>query len=198
MERPDARAWAWRLNWYRQGELDGALVLGRAVRAAAEPELIAALTRHAAEEAEHSRLWSATLDELGLPHIRILRSYQSYYADEGAVPADLTQVLALTHVFERRVDRCFRTALADPHSPPPVRRTLEIMLDDERFHLAWIGLRLKPQPEAAALLARFSAADERVYRRLQPFENRLWEVPGLGVEPAAPAAVAMEAVACCS
>jgi hypothetical protein len=185
--RPEARerrrSLAWRLNWYRQGELDGAMLLGRAVRSAPDAALMASLTRHSAEEAEHSRLWSAAISAMGLPHLRILRSYQSFYADEGALPGDLVEVLALTHVFERRVDRLFRRELADPATPAPVRDALRTMLDDERGHLAWVAAQLRREPRAESLLRRYAEADEAVFRRLEPFRDRLWDLPGLGVEP---------------
>ena len=45
---------AWKLNWYRQSELEGALLLGRLVRQADDPELIARLTKHCADEARHA------------------------------------------------------------------------------------------------------------------------------------------------
>ena len=64
---------AWKLNWYRQSELEGALLLGRMVRHAGEPFLVWHLTRHCADEARHAWLWERTLTALDLPTIRIDR-----------------------------------------------------------------------------------------------------------------------------
>src|SRR5580704_13538086 len=101
------RKLAWKLNWYRHSELEGAMLLGRALRAATDPALIRSLTRHCADEARHSLLWSETIATLQLPYVRIFRSYQSFYAADGAMPSTLAEVLALTHVFEHRVDATF-------------------------------------------------------------------------------------------
>ena len=37
------RSLAWRLNWYRHSELDGALLLGRMIRRATDPYLVGCL-----------------------------------------------------------------------------------------------------------------------------------------------------------
>src|SRR3954469_19536691 len=92
---------AWKLNWYRQSELDGALLLGRLVRQADDPELIGRLTKHCADEARHAWLWARALEALQLPLLPIRRSYQSFYSELGAVPASIAESLALTHVFEQ-------------------------------------------------------------------------------------------------
>ncbi len=180
MER---RNLAWKLSWYRQSELEGALLLGQLVRAARQPELVHALTRHCAEEARHAWLWSETLCELALPPVRIFRSYQSFYAGKAPLPRTLTEVLALTHVFERRVDRWFRGEAEASCTPEPMRRTLLALLRDEEDHLAWVGRWLAGRgPEAQRLLAAYQAVDEQVYAELSPYNECLWRVPGLGEE----------------
>jgi hypothetical protein len=172
----------WEVNWYRHSELEGALLLGKVARAADGPALIHKLTQHCADEARHAWLWCETQRELGLPAVRIYRGYQSFYTELSGVPASLPEVLALTHVFEHRVDRRFREALERPGLPDPVRRTLRRLLRDERRHLDWVAEWLRAHPEGAALLRRFYEIDEAVYRLLAPYAERIWEVPGLGVE----------------
>ncbi|HYE20325.1 MAG TPA: hypothetical protein VEA69_17900 [Tepidisphaeraceae bacterium] len=98
------RAWSWKLNWFRQSELDGALLLGRMVRSTDDAYLIAALTRHCADEARHSLLWSQAIAAARLPAVRIHRPYQSFYWDQSPPPRTLPEVLVVTHVFEQRVD----------------------------------------------------------------------------------------------
>ncbi len=78
---------SWKLNWFRQSELEGALLLGRMVGTVDDPDLIQRLTRHCAEEAEHSRLWADAIAQLDLPAIRIFRSYQSFYLRYAGPPA---------------------------------------------------------------------------------------------------------------
>ena len=109
---PVPRSVSWRLNWYRQSELEGALLLGRMVRRVRDPYLVGRLTRHCADEARHAWLWTRTLETLGIFHVRIHRTYQSFYLDEISTPRAITEVLALTHVFEHRVHRHFTDELA--------------------------------------------------------------------------------------
>ena len=176
------RSLAWRLNWYRQSELEGALLLGRMIRHATDPYLVGRLTRHSADEARHAWLWARTIERLDLPTVQIRRSYQSFYLDEISAPRGLADVLALTHVFEHRVDRHFTSELTQPGLPAAVRRTLSVLIREEQGHLDWIGRWLAMRPESEAILERYRKADERVARRLAPYRERLWDVAGLGEE----------------
>jgi hypothetical protein len=181
------RTLIWKMNWYRQSELEGALLLGKMVRAAMDPYLVLALTRHCADEARHACLWADTLAEMALPTVRILRSYQSFYVQEGGLPRTLPEVLALTHVFERRVWRQFTRELEQPELPPPLQAALRQLLDDERQHLDWVSRWLQTLTAGREVLLSYERVDQAVYDQLAPYENRLWEVPGLGVElPAEP------------
>ena len=173
---------AWRLSWYRQSELEGALLLGRMVRQASDPYLIARLTRHCADEARHAWLWERTLARLDLVAVRIFRSYQSLYLDHAGAPASLEDVLAMTHVFEHRVHHRFAEELRQPGLPEPARRTFSTLLRDEQGHLDWVGKWLGARPGAASALRRYRDADERVYRQLAPYGERVWDIPGLGEE----------------
>ena len=175
----------WKLNWYRQSELEGALLLGRMVRVATNGALIARLMRHAADEARHGQLWSACIEELRLPFVRIHRSYQSFFLEHGATPSSLVEVLAFTQIFERRVHKRFTDELAVADLPSAARATFETMIHDEKDHLEWVHDWLKPLPEAPALLKKYIEIDTALYHRLQPSLDRLWDIPGLGEELAA-------------
>ena len=174
------RSLAWRLNWYRQSELEGALLLGRMVRHTDDPRLISELTRHAADEARHAWLWQRTIAQLDLAPVRIHRSYQSFYATDGVMPQRLAEVLALTHVFERRVDTEFGEQLDDAAMPDLAIRTFKALLRDEQRHLGWIAAWLRERPDLQPLVVHYTDVDCRVSRRLRPFRDRLWDVPGLG------------------
>ena len=176
------RSLCWRLNWYRQSELEGALVLGRLIRHVRDPYLVHQLTKHCADEARHAWLWQRTLGALTLPIIRIQRSYQSFYLDETAAPRGLTEVLALTHVFEHRVHVHFSDELTRPDLPDLVRRTFSTLLRDEASHLDWIAQWLATQDGIDGTLRRYRLADERVVRRLEPYGDRLWDIDGFGEE----------------
>jgi hypothetical protein len=172
----------WKLNWYRQSELEGALLLGRLIRHATAPELIAQLTQHCADEARHALLWQRTLDALHLPAVRVFRSYQSFYQDETEPPTTAVEILALTHIFEQRVHSRFTEESKQPGVPQVVLRTYSAMLRDEQGHLDWVSRWLAGCDDAAKHLERYRLADERVYRRLAPYANRIWDIPGLGEE----------------
>ncbi len=172
----------WRLNWYRHSELEGALLLGRMVRTTADPGLVLSLTRHCADEARHAWLWARTIAELNLPTVQIFRSYQSFYHEGGGTPASLLEVLALTHVFEQRVDSEFRRELEDPSLPPAAARTFRALLADEQDHLDWVARWLDEQPGAAAAVDRYRQIDEKVYAQIQPHLNKVADIPGLGRE----------------
>jgi len=171
---------AWRLNWYRQSELEGALLLGRMVRAATSPVLVQRLTRHAADEARHAAIWADAIVEARLPAIRIFRSYQSFYGDHGGMPVGIQEVLAFTQIFERRVHKRFTNELHSERLPEPVRKAFEIMIADEADHLEWVLRWLQAQPNSEELLQKYQAIDLTVYREVLPFEDRLSEFPGLG------------------
>ena len=176
------RSLTWKLNWYRQSELEGALLLGKMIRAVDDADLVLPLVRHCADEARHACLWAETVAELGLPVVRIHRSYQSFYAQHGGVPGSIPEALALTHVFEKRVWRQFHRDLLQRDLPHPVTSCLRTMLDDERQHLDWIARWLASCAEGEELLGRFARIDDEVHAFLEPFEDRLWDVPGLGEE----------------
>jgi rubrerythrin len=175
---------AWKLNWWRQSELEGALLLGRLVGTAEDGSLARRLTRHCAEEAEHSRIWSAVIAELDLPHVRIFRSYQSFYLRHSGPPASLLEVLCFTQVFERRVHTRFYAELHSPETPAPAREAYRRMLEDEKEHLAWVAEWLASQSGSNERLEFYRAIDRAVFVEIEPFAHRLWELPGLGREPA--------------
>ena len=179
---PEIRNLAWRLNWYRQSELEGALLLGRMVRAASDSFLVRKLTRHAADEARHAAIWADAIAEAGLPMVRIFRSYQSLYGDHGGMPAGMHEVLAFTQIFERRVHKRFTTELHQTDLPAPARKAFEIMIDDEPDHLEWVLDWLRTQADSEPLLQKYQSIDLAVYQVVLPYENRLWEMAGLGEE----------------
>ena len=175
-----ASSLAWRLNWYRQSELEGALLLGRMAGLADDAHLCQQLTQHAAEEAEHSRLWATVIETCGLPHIRILRSYQSFYLRHSGPPASLLEVLCFTQIFERRVHQRFLAEAADPGLPEPARLAFARMIEDEQGHLSWVARWLRHQTGASECLRRFQEIDQLVFTELQPYEHHLHTLPGLG------------------
>jgi hypothetical protein len=181
-EAPERRSLAWRLNWYRQGELDGALLVGRAVEQAIDGYLISRLLQHCADEARHACLWERTLVRLDLPSVRIFRSYQTLCLEYCGFPRRIPEVLALTHVVELRAQQQLRSELLRPGLPTPARRACAALMRVEQVYLDWVGGWLAAQQGAESLLARYRTLDDRVHRQLAPFGDRIWDIPGLGEE----------------
>jgi hypothetical protein len=176
------RTLAWRLNWYRQSELDGALLLGRLVRTATDTYLIERLTEHCADEARHSHIWVKAITGAGLPMVKIHRSYQSFYMEEGGLPSGMLEVLSFTQIFERRVHKQFMQEMENKDLPEVVKKAFDTMVEDEADHLSWVHDWLKGKPGASECLNKYQGMDAAVYEKILPYRERLWELPGLGEE----------------
>jgi hypothetical protein len=92
-------------------------------------------------------------------------------------------VLAITHVFEKRVDMEFRRELEDPQLPEPAALTFRTLLADEQDHLDWVGRWLAKHPDGPSMLAKYERVDREVYEELSQYRDRVWDVPDLGREP---------------
>jgi hypothetical protein len=94
----------------------------------------------------------------------------------------MQEVLAFTQIFERRVHKRFTAELHQSDLPALARNTFEIMIADESDHLEWVLDWLRTQADSAALLQKYQSIDLAVYHEVLPYENRLWEMAGLGEE----------------
>lgn len=177
-----ARNLAWKYNWWRQSELEGALLLGRLVGKADNAELAQKLTKHCVEEAEHSAIWANVIAEVELPHVRIFRSYQSFFLGHSGPPGSLLDVLCFTQIFERRVHTRFHAELQRPDTPEPARAAYRRMIEDEKDHLAWVAEWLECQMGSTERLAYYRKVDRAVFTEFEPYTDALWKIPGLGQE----------------
>ena len=161
------------LNFYRASELHGGLVLGTLAGRVRDGELMARLTRHAAEEVIHAQLWTDTILAVGGRPTPIRWTYQRFYARELGPLWSVADVLALTQVFERRVYRHFLRHARQPDVHPVVRQTLERMIEEEKDHLSWVWTWLQTRParhrrRIRDRMAAFAQADARIYEELEP------------------------------
>ena len=166
------------LNFYRASELHGGLVLGRLVQHVCDPDLIARLTAHSAEEVMHAQLWTETIVDVGGKPSPTSDTYQSRYAAAIGAPTSLLEVLALTQVFERGVYRHFVLHLRRRGTHPRVQATLRRMLADERGHLSWVKEWLDRQTGARRdaipmLMHRYSMVDAEIRKQL--LDDYEWE-----------------------
>jgi bacterioferritin (cytochrome b1) len=160
------------LNFYRASELHGGLILAQLARRVRDPDLVLALTRHAAEEVVHAQCWTETIIALGGTPRPVRHTYQARYARALRAPMSVFHVLALTQVFERRVFRHFTLHLRRPGTHPAICATLRRLLDEERDHLSWVKTWLDDQEKLRGrelvirTMREFSDADETIYAKL--------------------------------
>lgn len=120
----------WMLNFYRNSELHGALLMGRLARTLGDTALLAHATRHCATEARHAAMLSDAVAALGGRIDPRVTTVQEYYSAKGGVPATLVDLLVLSEVLEKRVLATYRAHVDRSDVHPDVRRTLSEILDD--------------------------------------------------------------------
>ncbi len=159
----------WLLSFYRTSEISGALFFGRLARAQRPGAIQQDLTRHFADEAQHARYWTDCLDELGCTPLKLGVAYQDQYLAAAGMPANLMEVLAITSVFERRVINQYARHLTVAELEPAVTRTLNRIMEDERWHISWVREALRDmaadygKDHIRATVRRFEQADREVY-----------------------------------
>src|SRR5918999_6294643 len=127
----------WLLSYYRSSEINGALFFGRVARTIRGP-LQKDVTHHFADEANHARYWTTCIDELDSTPLPLARGYQDQYLEAVGLPANLMEGMAITQVFEKRVIGQYRRPLRFPGTHPAVRRTIETIMVDERWHIHYV------------------------------------------------------------
>lgn len=159
----------WLLSFYRVSEITGALFFGRLAKSMKPGPIQMDLTRHFADEAEHARLWTDCLAKLGAVPLKLEETYQERYLAAAGMPANLMEVLALTQIFERRVINQYSRHGRLPGLDAPVRETLALIMEDEKWHLQWIREALRGMESEygaegiATTLKRYAAADKEAY-----------------------------------
>lgn len=161
----------WLLSYYRASEIDGALFFGRLCKVIRDPRVQPDLTRHFADESQHTRWWTDCMDELGVRPMKVVSSYQDAYLEAGGAPASVMEVLAVTLAFEKRVAGSYAAHTKVAGLAAPIRATLEKIMKDEGWHIQWVSKALKDlEPEygaaaVAAAIKRYADADHLVYQR---------------------------------
>jgi bacterioferritin (cytochrome b1) len=172
METTDRELWI--LNFYRNSELHGALLMGRLARTLSDTELLVRVTQHCATEARHAALLSETIAELGGridPHVTTV---QERYSAKGGVPTALVNLLVLSEVLEHRVLHTYRAHVERADSHPIVQRTLRAILHEMEEehggeHAGWIEHVLEREPRALVEAAerKWHAIDAAVVADLE-------------------------------
>jgi hypothetical protein len=177
---------SWLLNFYRNSELHGALLMGRLARTVADPDVLVPATRHCATEARHAAMLSDTLHAVGATIDPRIQTVQEHYAAHGGVPSALIDVLVLSEVLERRVLTTYRAHVARPGTPAEIARTLrdilsEMEAEDHGERGSWIehALERRPREQVEAAERRWRAVDEAVVIELHRMFEARW-APGAG------------------
>jgi hypothetical protein len=159
----------WLMNFYRNSELHGALLMGRLARTLPDRALLVHATRHCATEARHAALLSEAIVEAGGAIDPAIRPVQEHYSAAGGVPKALVDLLVLSETLETRVLATYEGHLRRGDVHPAVRRTLESILQEMQAkhgaeHAGWIesALATLPDPEVESARARWGGLDASV------------------------------------
>jgi bacterioferritin (cytochrome b1) len=151
----------WLLAFYRNSELHGALLMGRLARTYEDATLAANLARHCATEARHAAMLTEALAALGARVDLETGTIQGHYGETGGIPTELTDLLVLSEVLEKRVLASYRAHLAREDVSPIVRQTLEAIVkemeeeeDGTDPHAGWIDRALDDMPVEAVAAAK--------------------------------------------
>src|SRR5216117_3741122 len=101
----------WLLNFYRNSELHGALLMGKLARSFNDTELLVNLTRHCATEAHHAALLSEAVAALGARLDPRTETIQDHYSRAGCLATQLVDLLVLSETLEKRVLNSYRAHL---------------------------------------------------------------------------------------
>lgn len=176
----------WLLNFFRNSELHGALLMGRLARTLKGNELLANITEHCATEAHHAALLSELIVELGGDLNPQLETIQEHYSREGGIPKELVDLLVLSEVLEHRVLTSYREHLhpgaGSDEVDPRTRRVLEQILLEEEEHGgnddAWLEQTLGQLPEAEVERSRrkWQEVDRKVAARIHAELDKMFPI----------------------
>jgi hypothetical protein len=159
----------WLLNFYRNSELHGALLMGRLARTLTDDTLLLQTTKHCATEARHAALLSEAIVEVGGRLDPGITPVQEHYSASGGIPKALADLLVLSETLEQRVLTTYRAHLERADVHPIVRRTIAGILEEMEHehgdeHAGWIdrALHALPATDVAAAEAKWRAVDRTV------------------------------------
>lgn len=164
----------WLLNFYRNSELHGALLMGRLARAVPDDELVVEMTAHCATEARHAAMLSRAIASTGGRLDTAIPPIQEHYSKEGGVPRTLVEILVLSETLERRVRDSYHRHLTSESPHPAAAETLGAIVGEMEAkhgaeHAGWIELALGRMDPAQVEAARrtWQGVDARVAARIQ-------------------------------
>jgi len=176
----------WLLNFYRNSELHGALLMGKLARTMADPGVVVHLTKHCATEAKHAAMLSEAIVQAGDQVDLTTGTIQEAYARAAnTVPTALVDLLVLSEVLEHRVVDSYRAHLERADVHPVVRSTLTAILHEMEEehgeeHAGWIDQALDRMPaeQVRAAKDRWRSVDRQVAGDLRDDLERRFAAKG--------------------
>jgi hypothetical protein len=149
----------WLVNFYRNSELHGALLMGRLARTVSDDTLLVEMTAHCATEARHAAMLSRAITTAGARLDPGIPTIQEAYSAEGSVPAALVDILVLSETLEKRVRDGYHRHLAQESPHPAIRETLGAIVAEMEAkhgaeHAGWIDQALAKLDRAQVDAAR--------------------------------------------
>ncbi len=161
----------WLLSFYRTSEISGALFFGRLAKSLPPGPIQTDLTKHFADESQHSWFWTRCLQNLNSEPIKLEMAYQDQYISAAGMPANIMEVLGLTLIFEKRVIGQYALHRQVVDLNPEIKKTLDLIVEDEKWHIEWVTQALKNMESEygadhiAKTLKHFQDADKEVYKK---------------------------------
>jgi rubrerythrin len=161
----------WLLSYYRSSEIVGAMFFGRVARSLRPSAVQADMMQHFADEAQHARWFTECMESLNVQPLKLPFAYQDDYLATAGPPANFMEILSITQVFEKRILNTYAHHLNADSTLSPVRRTLQRIMRDERWHVQWVRDALRSlesvygKDEIEATHARHLAADRETFGR---------------------------------
>ena len=162
----------WLVSFYRASEITGAMFFGRVAKMLKPGPTQADLTQHFADEAKHSVWFTEAMESLNVKPVKMQFAYQDDYLVTAGPPINYMEVLSITQVFEKRILNTYAKHLQVPATPAPIKRTLERIMRDERWHVQWVKQALKEleplygKENIERTLERHTQADRETFGRL--------------------------------
>lgn len=175
----------WLMSFYRLSEIAGAEFFARLARFLPAGQLQVNMTKHFADESNHAWFWTKAIDDMGFKAEKPKNSYQDAYLEAAGLPVNMMEVLAITHVFEKRAAKMYSTHLKLGDLAAPIESTIRDILVDEAWHVKWVADELKlmegkfGKQNIQDTLAGYKRADQEVYQKtISEYEERIGFVVG--------------------
>ena len=164
----------WVLNFFRNSELHGALLMGKLARTLTDQHLLVHVTRHCATEARHAAMISDTIEAIGGSIDPRIPPVQEHYSSSGGVPASIVDLLVLSEVLEHRVLHTYRQwakrdDLGGAAQDCLLRILGEMEAEEEDQHARWLhdALDRYPQTVVRAAESKWRTVDATVAEELE-------------------------------